>query len=133
MKPWLTRIGTAVGLGSDQDPDRREYRRSAVRIGLRVAVVSAALVVSVVALVVAYVAWQLTPAQQLERHGAEDVHVYLDTVDLLIAVLVVGGAAVVLAGWRPGSSPRGRSGRSPRRTGCSGRSWRTRATSCGRR
>ncbi len=62
------------------------------------AVVSAALVFAVIILVVVYVLWQLTPAQQLERHGPEDVHVYLDTFDLLIAVLVVGTAAVVLAG-----------------------------------
>lgn len=82
----------------DRDPDRRAYRRSALRIGLRVAVVSAALVFSVIILVAVYILWQLTPAQQLERHGPEDVHVYLDTFDLLIAVLVVGAAAVVLAG-----------------------------------
>jgi two-component system, OmpR family, sensor kinase len=82
----------------DRDPDRRAYRRSALRIGLRVAVVSAALVFAVIVLVVVYVLWQLTPAQQLERHGPEDVRVYLDTFDLLIAVLVVGAGAVVLAG-----------------------------------
>lgn len=92
---WATALVRGVAA---HDPDRRAYRRSALRIGLRVAVVSAALVFAVVVLVVVYVLWQLTPAQQLERHGPEDVHVYLDTFDLLIAVLVVGSASVVLAG-----------------------------------
>lgn len=92
---WVMAVAKGV---TDRDPDRRAYRRSALRIGLRVAVVSAALVFAVIVLVVVYVVWQLTPAQQLERHGPEDVHVYLDTFDLLIAVLVVGTAAVVLAG-----------------------------------
>ncbi|MFJ4219428.1 sensor histidine kinase [Curtobacterium luteum] len=98
MRPLLDRVPEVLHRIRDRDPDRRVYRRSALAIGLRVAVVSAALVVSVVVLVVLYVAWQLTPGQQSERHGPEDVHVYLDTVDLLIAVLVVGGAAVLLAG-----------------------------------
>ncbi|PZE23239.1 MULTISPECIES: sensor histidine kinase KdpD [unclassified Curtobacterium] len=82
----------------DQDPDRLASRRSAVRIGLQVAVVSAALVASIILLVVVYVVWQLTPQQQHEYHGPEDVHVYLDTIDLTIAVVGVGGFAVVLAG-----------------------------------
>lgn len=94
---WVSTVVDGLA-DRDRDPDRRLYRRSARSIGLRVAVVSAALVVSVMVLVVLYVAWQLTPGQQSERHGPEDVHVYLDTIDLLIAVLVVGGSAVVLAG-----------------------------------
>ncbi|MBF4588905.1 sensor histidine kinase [Curtobacterium sp. VKM Ac-1395] len=62
------------------------------------AFVSAALVFSVIVLVVAYLVWQLTPAQQHEPHGPEDIHVYLDTVDLLIAVIGVGVIAVLMAG-----------------------------------
>lgn len=98
MKRWVSASVAAVRGLRDRDPDRRAYRRSAVRIGLRVAFVSAALVFSVIVLVVAYLVWQLTPAQQHEPHGPEDIHVYLDTVDLLIAVIGVGVIAVLMAG-----------------------------------
>ncbi|WP_416393498.1 MULTISPECIES: sensor histidine kinase [unclassified Curtobacterium] len=69
-----------------------------IGIALRVAVVSAALVIAIIVLVVAYVLWQLTPSQLHERPGPTDVHIYLDTVDLSIAVVGVGGLAIVLAG-----------------------------------
>ncbi|MGN8049614.1 sensor histidine kinase [Curtobacterium sp. 22159] len=106
MGLWWSSIPRALDLPErwsslrrrDTDADRAAYRRSALRTGVQVAVVSAALVLSIVALVVAYVLWQLTPSQLHEQHGPEDVHVYLDTVDLAIAVLVLGGAAVLLAG-----------------------------------
>lgn len=74
------------------------YRRSVVGIALRVAVVSAALVLAIVLLVVAYVLWQLTPGQLQERPGPTDVSISLDTVDLSIAVIGVGGVTIVLAG-----------------------------------
>ncbi|MDM7890002.1 HAMP domain-containing sensor histidine kinase [Curtobacterium sp. RHCJP20] len=69
-----------------------------IGIALRVAVVSAALVIAIIVLVVAYVLWQLTPNQLHERPGPTDVHIYLDTIDLSIAVIGVGGLAIVLAG-----------------------------------
>lgn len=84
--------------GQERDPDRLAYRRSVIGIGLRVAVVSAALVAAIILLVVGYVLWQLTPGQRLERPGPADVHITLDTVDLSIAVVGVGGFAIVLAG-----------------------------------
>jgi len=84
--------------GHDHDPDRLAYRRSVIGIGLRVAVVSAALVIGIIALVVAYVLWQLTPGQVHETPGPSDVHISLDTVDLSIAVLGVGGLSIVFAG-----------------------------------
>lgn len=84
--------------GHERDPDRLAYRRSALAIGLRVSVVSAALVIGIIALVVAYVFWQLTPGQLHESPGPADVHVYLDTVDLSIAVIGVGGLSIVFAG-----------------------------------
>lgn len=82
----------------ERDPDRDAYRRSAFRIGVRVAVVSAALVLSIIVLMGTYVLWQITPAQLSEPHGTEDVLVYLDTIDLTIAVVGLGGFAVLLAG-----------------------------------
>ena len=84
--------------GQERDPDRLAYRRSVIGIGLRVAVVSAALVVAIILLVIGYVLWQLTPGQRLERPGPADVHITLDTVDLSIAVVGVGGFSILLAG-----------------------------------
>lgn len=83
---------------AERDPDRLAYRRSVIGIGLRVAVVSAALVITIILLVVGYVLWQLTPGQLHEAPGPTDVHITLDTVDLSIAVVGVGGLAIALAG-----------------------------------
>ncbi len=77
---------------------RLAYRRSVIRIALRVAVVSAALVIAIIVLVVAYVLWQLTPNQLHEQPGPTDIHIYLDTIDLSVAVIGVGGFAIILAG-----------------------------------
>ena len=106
MGLWWSSIPGALGLAPrwsalrhrDVDADRIASRRSAVRMGAQVAVVSAALVLTIVALVVVYVVWQLTPGQQQETHGPEDVHVWLDTVDLAIAIAILGVTAVLLAG-----------------------------------
>jgi two-component system OmpR family sensor kinase len=84
--------------GQEPDPDQMAYRRSAIGIGLRVAVVSAALTVGVIGLVVAYVVWQLTPGQVHEQPGPADVHISLDTIDLGIAVIGVGGFSILFAG-----------------------------------
>lgn len=83
---------------AETDPDRVAYRRSVIGIALRVAVVSAALVIAIIVLVVAYVLWQLTPNQLHERPAPTDIHISLDTIDLSIAVIGVGGLAIVLAG-----------------------------------
>ncbi|MGN8048130.1 sensor histidine kinase [Curtobacterium sp. 22159] len=69
-----------------------------IGIALRVAVVSAALVIAIIVLVVAYVLWQLTPNQLHEQPGPTDIHIYLDTIDLSIAVIGIGGLAIILAG-----------------------------------
>ncbi len=84
--------------GVETDPDRLAYRRSVIGIALRVAVVSAALVIAIIVLVVAYVLWQLTPNQLHEQPGPTDIHIYLDTIDLSVAVIGVGGLAIILAG-----------------------------------
>ncbi len=100
---WRSAIADTVTRWSirsspEHDPDRLAYRRSVIGIALRVAVVSAALVIAIIGLVVAYVLWQLTPNQLHERPGPTDIHIYLDTIDLSIAVIGVGGLAIVLAG-----------------------------------
>ncbi len=100
---WRSSIADTVTRWSirsspEHDPDRLAYRRSVIGIALRVAVVSAALVIAIIGLVVVYVLWQLTPNQLHERPGPTDIHIYLDTIDLSIAVIGVGGLAIVLAG-----------------------------------
>lgn len=82
----------------DRDADRLASRRSVIGISIRVAGVSAALVIGIIALVVAYVAWQLTPGQQREQPGPFDVHITLDTLDLTVAIIGVGGLAILFAG-----------------------------------
>lgn len=81
----------------ERDPDRIAVRRSAIGIAARVAVVSAALVVVILGLVVAWVLWQSTPGEQLERHP-DATRIYVDRDQLLAVLAVVGGAAVALAG-----------------------------------
>lgn len=80
------------------DAQRREYRRSARRIGIQVAAVSAALVGLGGMGALAYLAWQATPAQQGEAPTADDLRVYLDPDQIAIALVFVGVAAVMAAG-----------------------------------
>ncbi|MDP5228670.1 MULTISPECIES: HAMP domain-containing sensor histidine kinase [Arthrobacter] len=81
-----------------QGPDYRVYRRSVARIGYQVAVVCAALVFLGGALAIAYVFWQSRPAKLSEPHKSEDIRIFLDPVDLTVAGLLVGTAAVICAG-----------------------------------
>ena len=85
-------------MGDESDPDRLAVRRSAVRIGWQVAAVSAGLVVLIIGFVLAYVLWQSTPREQLEQHAADATRIYVDSDELIIALAVIGGGAVVLAG-----------------------------------
>jgi two-component system, OmpR family, sensor kinase len=80
------------------DPDRVAYRRSVLAIGVRVAIVSAALVLSILLLVAAYIAWQLTPGQLAEPRDPTDVTISLDTVDVTVGLLGLGGLTIVFAG-----------------------------------
>ncbi len=112
----------------ETDPDRLAYRRSVIGIALRVAVVSAALVIAIIVLVVAYVLWQLTPNQLHEQPARPNIHIYLDTIDLSIAVIGVGGLAIILAGIAACSSPAAQSGRSPKQHACNAPSSPTPAT-----
>jgi signal transduction histidine kinase len=86
-----------VGRILEHDPDRVAVRRSAVRIGWQVALVSAALVVLIVGLVIGYVIWQSTPSEQLEAHP-DTTRIYVDSRDLLLALAVIGAFAVLCAG-----------------------------------
>lgn len=81
-----------------RDPDEVAVRRSAVRIGVRVAAVSAGLVVVIIGLVFAYVLWQSTPSEATERHAADSTRIFVDRDALLGALAVIGLGAVVLAG-----------------------------------
>jgi two-component system, OmpR family, sensor kinase len=85
-------------LDRNPDPDLRVYRQSILSIALRIAIVAAVLVLGIIALVVAYFLWQLTPGQLHEQHAPTDVHIYLDPIDLTIAVFGVGGLAILFAG-----------------------------------
>ena len=81
-----------------RDPDEVAVRRSALRIGVRVAAVSAGLVVVIIGLVFAYVLWQSTPSEATERHAADSTRIFVDRDALLGALAVIGVGAVVLAG-----------------------------------
>ncbi|OMH35266.1 hypothetical protein BGP79_01705 [Tersicoccus sp. Bi-70] len=73
------------------------FRRAAVRIGVRVAVLCAVLVFAGAALVFGYVWWKATTGGGREV-GDHHVLVSLDPVDLAVAAVVLGIAAILLAG-----------------------------------
>lgn len=81
-----------------RDADDVAVRRSAVRIGVQVALVSAGLVVVIVGLVFAYVLWQSTPTEVHEQHAADTTRIFVDRDALLGALAVIGAGAVLLAG-----------------------------------
>lgn len=84
--------------GPDHDPDRTAVRRSAIRIGWQVAAVSAGLVVLIIGLVLAFVLWQSTPREELERHAENATRIFVDSDELVLALAVIGVGAVLLAG-----------------------------------
>lgn len=81
-----------------RDADDVAVRRSAVRIGVQVALVSAGMVVVIVGLVFAYVLWQSTPTEVHEQHAADTTRIFVDRDALLGALAVIGAGAVLLAG-----------------------------------
>jgi signal transduction histidine kinase len=83
----------------ERDPDRLAVRRSALRIGVQVAIVSAALVVVIIGLVIGYVLYQSSPGEQLEKHGPWQTRIYVDRHDMLVALAIIGGFAVICAGF----------------------------------
>lgn len=80
------------------DPDRRTLRTPVVSIGIAVAATAAVLVIVTLGLTALNLWWQTQPAELNEPPNAGETLLYINTSELLIALAVIGAAAVAIAG-----------------------------------
>lgn len=80
------------------DRDARDTRRAALSIGWQIMLASAFLVLGIVVIAIVFVLHQALPREQLEATGADSSHIYVDSNDILQALILLGLGAVVFAG-----------------------------------
>jgi signal transduction histidine kinase len=80
------------------DVDSREVRRASRTVGLQLTIASGALVVAAIGVAFFFVLDQLQPAELQEAPRPGEHKIYIDTVDAMIAFIVVGVLAVAVAG-----------------------------------
>ncbi len=79
--------------------DVETVRRAALRTGLQVAAVSSGLVAGVLGLAALYVLHQSRPAELLEAPRPGEDKIYVDAHEVLLALVVLGLAAVLVVGF----------------------------------
>jgi signal transduction histidine kinase len=80
------------------DADREAVRRASRIVGLQITIASGALVVLVFAAAVVFILDQLRPTELRERPLPGEHKIYVDTNEALIALVIVGVFAVIIAG-----------------------------------
>ena len=82
---------------ADADPDARATRRASIAIGWQIMAASAVLVLGIVVVTTVFLLHQALPREQIDLRDSH-AHVYIDSSDVLQALLLVGAGAVVFAG-----------------------------------
>lgn len=80
------------------DADREAVRRASRIVGLQITIASGALVVVAIAAAVVFILDQLRPTELRERPLPGEHKIYVDTTEALIALVIVGVLAVIIAG-----------------------------------
>jgi len=78
--------------------DARETRRAALAIGWQIMLASAALVFGIVVITIVFILHQAKPREQIEADATSGGHIYVDSRDVLLALIILGIGAVVFAG-----------------------------------
>lgn len=86
-----------VPRGSTADMDSKSVRRASLTVGINIAIASAVLVVAALAVALVYIAVQLTPAEQNEAPKPGRQYISVDTTKAVIALVIAGLLAVVVA------------------------------------
>lgn len=84
---------------ASQDADVRSVRGAALRTAWQVAAVSTGVVVGIIGLAALFILNQSRPSELLERPVRGESKIYVDSNDILIALVVLGVAAVVVVGF----------------------------------
>ncbi|WP_066516403.1 sensor histidine kinase [Curtobacterium ammoniigenes] len=82
---------------SSQDPDRRIVQRSALSIGVQVAIISALLVIAIFAIFVGFLWWQSLRREAMEPHDG-DIRIAIQPIHVVVALVSIGGFSIALAG-----------------------------------
>jgi signal transduction histidine kinase len=80
------------------DVDYREVRRASRTVGLQLTIASGALVVAAIGVAFFFVLDQLQPSELQEAPRPGEHKIYIDTVDAMLAFIIVGVLAVAVAG-----------------------------------
>jgi signal transduction histidine kinase len=92
---------------SPRDSDAVAMRRAALTVGLRVTLVSAGLVLLVTAAAFTFIIHESRPRERLEKPPPGETRIYVDSVEVLVGIVLIGIGAIVLAGaasWLIGRS-----------------------------
>ncbi|UAJ79280.1 HAMP domain-containing histidine kinase [Leifsonia sp. ZF2019] len=87
-----------IGRPRPHDPELQEVRRASRMVGLQLAIASGALVVVAIGVAFLFVLDQLRPAEVDEPPKPGEHKIYIDTVEAMVALIVVGVLAVGIAG-----------------------------------
>ena len=99
LKEFVERLlGSLLGLGSVSNPDHEIAWRSARRTGIQVALACAGLVCAGAVLIFGYLWWKAYRTRMGDYTESDHVLISIDPLDLVENALIVGFAAVVLAG-----------------------------------
>ncbi|WP_432394621.1 sensor histidine kinase [Pseudarthrobacter sp. L19] len=79
-------------------PDETTLRRAALKVAVRISAVSAVLVLALLAVATAYLVHKLSQPTQLPATGAGTTYAYVDSRDILEAMIIAGVAGIALAG-----------------------------------
>ena len=85
-------------MSRERDVDSREVRRASRTVGLQLTIASGALVVAAIGVAFFFVLDQLQPSELAEAPRPGEHKIYIDTVDAMLAFIIVGVLAVVVAG-----------------------------------
>ncbi len=85
-------------MSRNRDVDSLEVRRASRTVGLQLTIASGALVVAAIGVAFFFVLDQLRPAELQEAPRPGEHKIYIDTVDAMLAFIIVGVLAVVVAG-----------------------------------
>lgn len=81
-----------------EDPDSRAVRRAARIVGLQITIASGALVLVVLGITYVYILDQLRPAELNEKPFPGEHKIYIDSIDAMVAFVIIGVLAVIVAG-----------------------------------
>lgn len=97
-RPFRRPAAADGGTAAASDQDARETRRAALSIGWQIMLASAILVLGIVVIAIVFVLHQALPREQIDADNSAGPHIYVDSADVMQALVLLGIGAVIFAG-----------------------------------